>query len=427
VDATVRVVGVAAFARTDDKGRFRFDSVSTGDVELAVEHPLLDSIGLYELSAHVPHDGKKEHKLGVPSFATMSRAICGRELPRDSAVVFGTVRTPESQAARDAEVVISWIGISRTGDGKLGQRRLSYTTHTDSLGRYAACGLPADEPYSFNAKGAARDSLAVLVLELPARSTPILKQEMMLAAPIVAVRRDSTSADSSVRARPAGPTGVVRGTVAGQGGEPLPNTRVAIADLAEVRTDASGRFVMLDVPTGSRQIEALAVGRTPASQLVTVKVRDTTSVTFTLERVTALKEVRTEATVIDAFTRDYEERRKVGIGKFRDSTELANTPSLTAALSSIPSVVSRPGKGGMPLVLLPKSPSIGSPANQCQARLYVDGRPEGWDRAAGMRPQDIAWMEVYPRASMMPAEFQVTTKGEACGVVSIVTKAKVGR
>ncbi len=426
-DATVRLMGAAAFAKTDEKGRFRLDSVATGTVELSVEHPMLDSLGLYELAARVPHDGKKEHKLGVPSMATMSRAICGRELPGDSAIVYGTVKTAESKPARDADVVISWTGVSRTAGGKLGQQRLSYTTRTDSLGRYVACGLPVDEPYTFASKGHGADSVETLALELPARSTPILRHEVMLSAPIAVVAPDSTNPDAAVRAKPAGPTGVVRGTVRGQGGEPVPNTRVAIADIAEVRTDSAGRFLMLDVPTGSRQIEALAVGRNPASQLITVKVRDTATVAFTLEKVTALREVRTEATVLTEFTRNYEERKKTGIGKFRDSTEVGNSPSLAAALSSIPSVTARIGRGGIPAVLLPKPPSITGGVGQCLARLYVDGRPEGWERVAGMDPKDVAWVEVYVRAALVPAEFQVTTKGDACGVVSLVTKMRVAK
>lgn len=408
--ATVRVVGGPALARTDEKGRFRFDSVATGPVTLAVEHPLLDSIGLYELSARVTHDGRHEHRVGVPSFATMSRALCGRELPADSAVLFGAIRTTDARPARDAYVVIAWLGVQRTAEGKLGQSRLSYSTRTDSLGRYLACGLPADEPYTFLARGRGADSLATLALTLPARRTPLLHQDVMLTAPL------ATAA-----------TGVVRGLVVGDGGEPLPNTRVAVAEVAEVRTDSLGRFILRDVPAGSRELEALVVGRSPVMQLVTVRARDTVSVTFTLERVTALRTVRTEATVLTELTRNFEERRRAGIGRFRDSVELAGAPSVVASLSSFPSVVARQGRGGIPVVLLPKVASITGGVGQCVARLYVDGRPEQWDRVAGMVPQDVAWMEVYARAALVPAEFQVTTKGDACGVVSIVTKAQIAK
>ena len=431
VEATVRIVGAASFAKTDDKGRFRLDSVALGTVELQVEHPMLDSIGLYELSAHVPHDGKKEHRLGVPSLLTLSRAICGRELGRDSALVYGAIKTPESQPARDADVVISWVGVSKTDGGKLGQQKLSYTTRTDSLGRYAACGLPIDEPYTFVAKGRGADSLARLSLELPARSTPVLRHEVMLNAPVIAARpamsTDGAAADTVARAKPSGPTGVVRGTVVGTGGEPVPNTRVAIADIADLRTDSLGRFFIPDVPTGSRQIEAIALGRNPGAQLITVKARDTTTVLFTLERVTTLKEVRTSATVLAEFTRAYEERKRIGLWRFRDSTEIEHSPSLVASLSTFPSVIARTGRGGIPTVLLPKPPSLTGGVGGCIARLYVDGRQEQWERVVGMLPKDIAWMEVYARASMLPAEFQVTTKDDACGVVSIVTKWKVAR
>jgi hypothetical protein len=415
-DATVRVIGAPAFAKTDEKGRFRFDSVALGQLELAVEHPLLDSIGLYELTARVDHDGKREHKLGVPSFATMWRAICGRPAPSDSGLLYGTVTNAESQAARQATVTVAWLEAYRDGDGKLGQRRISYETRTDSLGRFTACGLPTDEPFTLKARGDAADSLSRIELPLPPRSSRVLRQDVMLGADIIA---DGPASNA--------PMGVVRGTVMGLDGAPVAGTRVAIVGLPDVRSDSAGRFFLRDIPTGSREIEALAVGRTPQSMLVTVRQRDTAVVNFTLDRVTTLANVRTEATVLVEFTRAFEERKKSGLGRFRDSLEVERTPSMVAALSAFPNVSARTGSGGVPIVRLPKPPGITNGASQCIARLYVDGRPDIWERVASMLPRDVAWIEVYARPAQMPAEYQIPTNGDACGVVAIATKAYVAR
>ena len=101
-DATVRAMAGNAMrmASTDERGRFQLDSLPLGAVDVAVEHAVLDSIGLYELTAQVAHDGKREHRLGVPSFATLSRAVCGRAVPLDSAVVYGALKRADGSPAR---------------------------------------------------------------------------------------------------------------------------------------------------------------------------------------------------------------------------------------------------------------------------------------------------------------------------------------
>lgn len=405
-DAVVRATAgsVMRMANTDERGRFHLDSLPLGAVDIAVEHAVLDSIGLYEVTAQFAHDGKREHRMGVPSFATLSRAVCGRVVPLDSAVIYGALRRADGSAARNARVELSWDAAVRTTDGKLAQRRLTFATTTDSLGRYTACGVAADEPLAFRAR-ASDDSLSQVAIALPARSSRVLRQEATLSS------RE---------------TGVVRGVVRGEAGEPVAGARVLL-DTAEVRTDSAGRFFARDVPTGSRPIEVTAVGRAPQALLATVSARDTVELTVTLTKATTLETVKTEATVLSELTRSMEERKRIGLGQVRDSLEIASAPSLVAALSSFRGVTARTGRGGIPLITLPKAASLSTGQSGCVARLYLDGRPVSWDYAVALLPRDIAWLEVYPRGSQLPAEFQATTMGDACGVVAIMTKWKIGR
>ncbi|MBY0492182.1 MAG: carboxypeptidase regulatory-like domain-containing protein [Gemmatimonadaceae bacterium] len=413
-DAMVRIVGTSALAKTDDKGRFRFDSVTTGPVGLQVEHPMLDSIGLYELTARVAHDGRTEARVAVPSFATMTRAVCGRAVAGDSAMVYGTLLTPQSAPAANAPVRFSWLSV-RVAGSTIAPRQMHYDTHTDSLGRFAACALPYDEPVEFTAHDARNDGWT-LTMPIPAQHARILRQELMLS--VTADVRALTEGDV-LGVRPTrGPRSVVRGAVQGTDGQPVPNAVVYVGTLAELRADSSGRFFAPDIPVGSHRIEAFAVGRMPRSRVANVRVGDTANVVLTLDRVTALGIVRTQATTASALVLGFEERKRQGFGYARDSLELARMPSLMAAMSTVPSVVARTGRGGIPIVLLP-APKGG----QCEARLFVDGRPDTWDRVASMIPKDLAWMEIYPRWVLQPMEFQAPMT--ACGSVNLVTKWRV--
>ena len=114
----------------------------------------------------------------------------------------------------------------------------------------------------------------------------------------------------------------------------------------------------------------------------------------------------------------FAERKRQVFGYSRDSLELSRMPSIVSSLSTVPSVVARIVRFGIPIVLLP-SPHCG----QFEARLFVDGRPDTWDRVSSMLTKDLAWMEVYPRWVLQPMEFQAPMT--ACGSVNLVTKWRV--
>jgi hypothetical protein len=329
-------------------------------------------------------------------------------------MVYGTLFTPQNTPAGNAPVRFSWLSV-RVAGGTIAPRQMHYDTHTDSLGRFAACALPYDEPVEFTAHDVRNDGWS-LTMPIPAQHARILRQELMLS---VAADLRATGEGDVLGVRPTrGPRGVVRGVVQGIDGQPVPDAVVYIGALAELRADSSGRFYAPDIPVGSHQIEAFAVGRMPKSRVANVRVGDTARVVLALERVTALGIVKTQATAASALELGFAERKRQGFGYARDSLELERMPSLTAAMSTVPSVVARTGRGGIPVVLLPAP--MGGP---CQARLFVDGRPESWDRVVSMLPKDLAWMEIYPRWALQPMEFQAPMM--ACGSVNIVTKWRV--
>src|SRR5262249_18358979 len=96
-DAFVSILGSEAGARnttTDSHGRFQFDSVPPGDYTFAIQHAVLDSLGLSGVSrkATVATEDA-EVRLGVPSFGTLWRIECaGLPVPKDSGFAFGPLR-----------------------------------------------------------------------------------------------------------------------------------------------------------------------------------------------------------------------------------------------------------------------------------------------------------------------------------------------
>jgi hypothetical protein len=228
-DAFVSILGSRAGARnttTDSHGRFQFDSVSPGDYTFAVQHAMLDSLGLSGVSrkATVATEGD-EVRLGVPSFGTLWRIECaGLRVPKDSGFVFGTVRDAATmRPLAHARVEVSWVELG-IKSGRVAAKRWRTEGLADDLGNYSVCDVPTWEVMSIRATGTT-DSVSSGEVELPPRGGRIERRDLLVGP------TDSVAAH----------IGIVSGIVTVTG-EPfaLP---VLDAGIAEVRTDAEGRFV----------------------------------------------------------------------------------------------------------------------------------------------------------------------------------------
>jgi hypothetical protein len=129
-------------------------------------------------------------------------------------------------------------------------------------------------------------------------------------------------------------------------------------------------------------------------------------------RVTASPNVR-------RLVRDFEERRKNGLGYLRDSTAIGVHGTMFSVLHSFPSVEAvRTGSGTKFIVLLP-----GRMGQKCLANLIIDGRRSDYDEFNFLRPSDVAAVEVYPRRMSAPMQF---VRDDTCGVVVVWTKWAFG-
>ena len=398
--ALVTIVGTALTSRADSRGRFRFDSVPPGTHTFAAQHAALDTLGFSGISARATVGGEPGLvTIALPSFPTLWRAACGdRGVPKDSGFVYGNVRDATTgSAAPNATVRITWIDLGVTKTKRVTETRWRGQSGTNEAGDFAICGIPAEVGLRIVA---ATDSAVSGLIDLPGRGARVQRRDLLLGP----IPSDSVE----------GSRGTIVGVVTDSGGIPLPDARVVADGVPELRTDSSGRFTARRVPVGSRQVEVLAIGRSPVVTVVDVTPTDTATVFATMRRITTLDVVRVTAPAfVRRLVRDLDERRKLGTGYVRDSTEVGRHGTLFSAFFSIPSV--RPER------LSTSEFYLSLPANtgRCVANLVIDGRRASYDELTFLRPADVAAVEVYPRRMTAPMEY---IRDDNCGAVSVWTK-----
>jgi hypothetical protein len=302
--AFVSVAGAGLSTSSDSFGVFRFD-LAPGAYTISMLHPAFDSLGLSGTSVRaIVSDGRDTIRLLLPSFASLWRIACGASAaPKDSGLVFGTVRTAEDQRpVGGATVVATWIDVGYDRAGGVSERRWHSTVASDSTGGFALCGMPPDEPVRVVAT---KDSAAAGTIELRPSVRRVQRRDLMMAS----------GADSPAA------RGVVAGVVRDPAGAPIAGARVVTEGAAEVRSGSDGHFVLSDVPIGTREVDVLFVGSQPMAAGVDVLPHDTAMVDVVLQKVTTLPTVNVTALSIrQRRLDDLQERMKSKMGQFIDST-----------------------------------------------------------------------------------------------------------
>ena len=260
--ALVSIVSVGRQTFSDEKGRWRIDSVPEGTYVFTLQHEAFDSLGLSGTSARltVARNGPRV-TLAVPSFDTMWRAACGEgKAPSDSMLVYGVVRDARTlEAQPQANIEVSWTDL--VGGGKslsnVGERRWRRTSSSDAHGEYALCGVALLTRLSVRA---ALDSVSFTNLELDAAPLRVRRLDVLVGRQTRAVvaNNGTSVARQPVAGETRGPdaatlSGIVVGTIVNAAGLPLAGAAVAIDSLTEVRSGDDGRFIVRDVAVGTRQ------------------------------------------------------------------------------------------------------------------------------------------------------------------------------
>jgi hypothetical protein len=193
------------------------------------------------------------------------------------------------------------------------------------------------------------------------------------------------------------------------------DARVQLDSTRETRSDSGGRFVFPDVPYGRHTLRVLSIGTTPFQIDVLVDRRDTIAFELVLEKIALLDSVVVQgSTVRQVFVREYEDRRRVGMGRYLDSTQIKPFARVGQALSFVTGVRYRKDT-----VFL--SNAMGG---TCLPNVWIDKMQYGNDPDAirMLRPDDIMAIEVYQRATLMPTEFRPGKRDTGCGALVIWTR-----
>lgn len=155
-------------------------------------------------------------------------------------------------------------------------------------------------------------------------------------------------------------TGAITGTVKDKTtGQPLPGVQVSVVGtrLGQI-TNEAGRFLILQVPAGNRQVSAVFIGYAEGEQTVTVTAGATATVELTIEQtVLPLQEI-----VVSGVT-DPTAGVKLPFTVSRVSTEQLQVPTTQTALASLQgkvagaSIIPVSGKPGAGMNILLRSPT----------------------------------------------------------------------
>ena len=241
----------------------------------------------------------------------------------------------------------------------------------------------------------------------------------------------------------------VTGIVRDSSGRPLERAEVVIEAIGKrAITDQAGRYLLADVPAGTRMVNARMLGYVPAANLVRVIAGESRQSDFVLERLPqqldTLK-VKDKARVAGVGLAAFEERRSLGFGKFLDSTYLRQNEQrrLGDILQEIPGTVmlTPPRQICRPRLGCYNPPSTKRVAGSsrvafikpCFMEVYLDGamvnrgsiagEQADWEGAFDLNmvtTTGFAAVEVYRSLAETPMIFQSPTS--TCGVLMLWTR-----
>jgi protocatechuate 3,4-dioxygenase beta subunit len=413
--ARVTLHGTAHETRTDNDGRFRFPGVLPGRYEIEVRTPSLDSLGSAVQLPFVLVDEVVQPKIQVPTAEQIAMLICGN---RRVGVVAGTVRLRgDSLPPGAVKVSVEWP------DKVAGQVR-ALESHADSVGRYRVCGVPVYTQLVVRATG---DSIIAEPAERLISSGLVARAELLVERHVV---RGATLA------------GVV---LTDSTRAPIADAEVVLSGLSlRTRTNERGEFRIADIAPGTYQVTARRFGYGPLDASITFVGKQTVERRIFLTRIAMLDtvNVKARAGIRGSGLASFEERRRLGLGKFIDSTELRKNEgrhlgdllqSMQGVTLVAPPVCSISGKS-YPNCVLSGSARVAysSRGRGCPMQVVLDGatlyRARQGDTEWGymfdlnnfLSVADIAGVEVYRSVAEVPPEY--AGGASACGVLLLWTR-----
>ena len=201
-------------------------------------------------------------------------------------------------------------------------------------------------------------------------------------------------------------TVTIDGVVKDDKGKPLPTAEIIVGGDRRAFTNARGEFSISDIPAGEVTFVARRIGYSPTSNVIAIDPGAIVHLAIRLvPSAVTLGTIVIEGKRYDKtlWQTGFYKRQMGAPGYFFDSNFMAKYhASLSGLIATVPSVRINRGPGGTNVAL-----GSFSNGNGCPLEVFLDGTHIKWASTMGLdeiaRPEEILGIEVYPRASEMPA------------------------
>ncbi len=415
-------------ATSDSIGRFRIDSVASGQYLFGFQHPRLDSLGLDGVTRTLDVDRAirvLRADLAVPSGRTFVNTLCGTSADSTGAVIGRVFNADDGEPIAAGSVVVRFAQM-RIDAGGVRRVPTLVTAQFGADGRYVACGIPTDAPVLLQARagtGAAAARLGssgeIEVAFMP--RVPLVHRDLL-----VSLRTPDTVATASGAAPPrtaaSARTGTARltGRIIGSDGAPVGGARVSVQDTdVSATADSNGTFRISGLPSGTRTVEVVAIGYTPVRSTADLRPNRDATITVNIgAKVSTLAAVKVTA---PADRSGFAARRATGNGYFLDASAIEGRglQSVASVLTTVPSLRAN----GFSTVD-PTRPNVSGRGN-CKPDVFLDGMQmrdgtSGLDDIVQIRR--LGGIEVYANAASAPPQFR---GGGNCATILVWTRAYV--
>jgi hypothetical protein len=204
---------------------------------------------------------------------------------------------------------------------------------------------------------------------------------------------------------------------------PIAEATVLLVDLQlAASTDSLGRFRLAGITRARHEVLVRRLGFVPLTTTVAIGASDSTDVEFTLTPTPqVLSEITVPTTRIARKLVPFHDRRRMGIGYFLDSTDVARASGtrLSEKLRELPGLVvsCAPGRCDLYSRRWPRTLRSGG---SCPVGFIIDGVRVYDFQLNHLSAHDVAAVEWYAGPAQVPVQFDVNTN--TCGLMIIWTK-----
>jgi hypothetical protein len=384
-------------------------------------------------------DSSASIPLRVPTARQIATGLCGDATLLDKrsseGILIGSVELRGDTAPpKNARVVAEWMELAIVGNNIESQPRQK-EARADAQGNFRICGVALNTALSVRASSDSAVALASLRIpdgERFGRIDLTLDQNVVLGATF----GGTVIADSTQR--------------------PIADAEVSLPELGlSARTDDKGVFRLGDIPPGTHEVVVRRLGYVPLETRMPFVSNTPVQRRIVLTRIVTLDSVITRAGAPDSPLIEFEERRRLGLGRFYTRADLAkrDNEQLETVLQQTAAVAIVRGKGSRAFVTSTRATKStcftgklecireerlyfipddterfkqGEVPIACYSRVYIDrmlmnpGQPAPPFDLNSVPLAQIEAIEWYSSVSEMPMQFIGRSAG--CGVLVIHTR-----